>query len=102
MIMSILYNLAFLAFGIFYLPVFLVKIKQAEDPERLWRERFGRLPEKWKTELRGKRIVWLHAVSVGEVRAVEKFVREWLDQTGDLDLVLTTVTPTGQRMAKKL
>jgi 3-deoxy-D-manno-octulosonic-acid transferase len=100
--MSWLYNLAFTVFGILYLPVFLMKIKQAEDPGRLWRERLGRLPESWRAELKGKRIVWLHAVSVGEVRAVEKFVQEWLAQTSDLDLVLTTVTPTGQRIAKKL
>ena len=102
MIKTFLYNLAFLIFGIFYFPVFLLKLKQAEDPKRLWRERFGRLPEEWGKELNGKNIVWLHAVSVGEVRAVERFIQEWLDGTEDFDLVLTTVTPTGQRMAKKL
>ncbi|OQA57839.1 MAG: 3-deoxy-D-manno-octulosonic acid transferase [Candidatus Omnitrophica bacterium ADurb.Bin277] len=97
-----LYNLAFAVFGIFYLPVFLVKIKQAEDPKRLWRERWGILPEDWKARLGSRRTVWLHAVSVGEVNAVEKFIAEWFDQNGDFDLVLTTVTPTGQRIARKL
>lgn len=100
--MTFLYNLAFLVFGLFYLPVFLLKMKQAEDPGRLWRERLGMLPPDWEIGLSGKKVVWLHAVSVGEVRAVEPFIREWMGQTDGLDLVLTTVTPTGQKIAREL
>ena len=102
MLSSILYNLAFAVFGIFYLPVFLVKIKLADDPDRLWRERWGRLPDSWKVRTEGQRTVWLHAVSVGEVNAVERFVTELLEQDPRLDIVLTTVTPTGQKTAQKL
>jgi len=34
--------------------------------------------------------------------AVEKFIQEWLASAPEYGLVLTTVTPTGQRIAKKL
>ena len=98
---TFLYNLAFIAFGIFYLPIFLVKLRQAEDPGALWRERRGVFPEDWVQKFVGKKVAWLHAVSVGEVMAVEKFIQEWLVSAPEYDLILTTVTPTGQRIAKK-
>ena len=97
-----LYNLAFTVFAIFYFPVFLMKLRQAEDPAALWRERCGIFPASWAEKFRGKKIIWLHAVSVGEVIAIEKFLQEWLEASPEYDFVLTTVTPTGQRIARKL
>lgn len=101
MLRTFLYNLAFTVFAIFYAPVFLSKLRQAEDPGVLWRERRGIFPKDWTGKFAGKKIVWLHAVSVGEVMAVEKFIGEWLASAPEYDLLLTTVTPTGQRIAKK-
>jgi 3-deoxy-D-manno-octulosonic-acid transferase len=102
MFRTFLYNLAFLIFGIFYFPIFWVKLRQAEDPDALWQERRGIFPKDWAGKFSGKKIVWLHAVSVGEVMAVEKFIQEWLAAAPEYELLLTTVTPTGQRIAKKL
>jgi len=101
MIRTFLYNLAFTVFAVFYSPIFLMKLRQAEDPGILWKERRGIFPKAWAGEFSGKKIVWLHAVSVGEVMAVEKFIHEWLASTAEYELLLTTVTPTGQRIAKK-
>lgn len=101
MIRTLLYNLAFTVFAVFYSPIFLMKLRQAEDPGVLWRERRGIFPKAWAGKFSGKKIVWLHAVSVGEVMAVEKFIHEWLASTSEYELLLTTVTPTGQRIAKK-
>ncbi len=99
--MTFLYNLAFVVFAIGYLPVFLLKLRQADDPKALWRERFGILPKDWALKFKEKKVVWIHAVSVGEVMAIEKFLQEWLGATQEYDLVLTTVTPTGQKIAKR-
>jgi 3-deoxy-D-manno-octulosonic-acid transferase len=108
MVRTFLYNLAFIVFAIGYFPIFLAKLRQAEDPGALWRERRGIFPKEWAGKFSlpagqagGKKIVWLHAVSVGEVMAVEKFIGEWLASAPEYDLLLTTVTPTGQRIAKK-
>lgn len=101
MLRTFLYNLAFVAFGIFYAPLFLMKLRQAEDPKALWKERRGIFPGDWAGKLSGKKRVWLHAVSVGEVMAVETFIHEWLASAPEYELLLTTVTPTGQRIAKK-
>ncbi len=101
MLRTFLYNLAFIAFAIFYAPIFWAKLRQAEDSKALWRERRGIFPEDWAGKFAGKKVVWLHAVSVGEVMAVEKFIEEWLATATEYELLLTTVTPTGQRIAKK-
>ncbi len=56
--------------------------------------RLGRLPE-----ARGTRPLWLHAASVGEAGVASTLARAL---PPDLDLVVTTVTPTGQAAAKRL
>ena len=56
--------------------------------------RLGRLPE-----ARGTRPLWLHAASVGEAGVAATLARAL---PPDLDLVVTTVTPTGQAAAEKL
>ncbi|MBU9889659.1 MAG: 3-deoxy-D-manno-octulosonic acid transferase [Candidatus Omnitrophica bacterium] len=101
MMRTFFYDLAFMMFAVFYAPIFLMKLRQAEDPHALWRERRGIFPASWSEKFRGKKVVWLHAVSVGEVMAVEKFFQEWFAASGEYDFVLTTVTPTGQRIARR-
>lgn len=98
--MTFFYNLAFLIFGIFYFPVFLLKLRQAAEPRKLLAERMGFYKNSAAGD--GRRTVWLHAVSVGEVMAVRPFIRLFLERYPDYDLVLTTVTPTGQRIAAEL
>lgn len=97
--MVFLYNLAFLGFAVFYLPFFLMRLQGAEDRRRLLKDRLGIFNKDFREALLGKRIVWLHAVSVGEVLAAEKFICRFLEKFQDVTLVLTTVTPTGQKMA---
>ena len=56
--------------------------------------RLGRLPE-----AEGARPLWLHAASVGETGVAATLARAL---PADLDLLVTTVTPTGQAAARKL
>ena len=99
---KILFNIAYGLFGLIYLPIFLVKIKQATDPKRLLFERMGFLSKKTQVELSGKKIVLMHAVSVGEVMAIRHFLNRFLEQCPDYHIALSTVTPTGQRIAAEL
>lgn len=63
---------------------------RAPDYWRRWPERFGYI-----TPALGERVIWLHAVSVGEVQAAEPLVRALLEKHSDYGLLVTTVTPTG-------
>jgi 3-deoxy-D-manno-octulosonic-acid transferase len=48
-----------------------------------------------------QRSIWVHAVSVGEVRAVGKLLEGLRLQYPGQPLVLSTITPTGQKLAKE-
>ena len=63
---------------------------------RRWRERFGSV-----RPAVGERVVWLHAVSVGEVQAAAPLVRALL-QRPEVSLLVTTTTPTGSARVAEL
>jgi len=56
---------------------------------RRWQERFG-----WVPRLSGP-VIWVHAVSVGEVRAAEPLVQALRRMYPDHRILVTTMTPTG-------
>ena len=99
--MRFIYDLGFFTFGLFSLPHFLKRMEQAEDRSRLVRERFGIFSSQTRTEFQNSRPVWIHCVSVGEVLAIEKFLELFRSRQPEQKIILTTVTPTGQKMAKK-
>ena len=61
-------------------------------------ERFGRTPG-----LKSRQpVIWVHAVSVGEVQASGALVRRLLSSYPRCQVLLTTVTPTGAAQARTL
>ncbi len=88
--MWFLYQLAFAAGLAAAAPVLLVR--RGRHYMTTLPARLGRLPQ-----ARGNRPLWLHAASVGEVGVAATLARAL---PPDLDLVVTTVTPTGQAAAK--
>jgi len=61
------------------------------DYRRRWKERFG-FPDKITSH---DKIIWLHAVSVGEVQASRPLVNAMLEEYSDYKILVTTMTPTG-------
>jgi 3-deoxy-D-manno-octulosonic-acid transferase len=64
-----------------------------------WPERFG-----WyRSQVAGHgRLIWLHAVSVGETRAAQPLVAALLRQYPDAAILLTHMTPTGRATGQAL
>lgn len=62
-----------------------------------WSERFGFVS--WPKE--AKPIIWVHAVSVGEVNAATPLVQQFLEKYTEHQLLITTVTPTGATTVNK-
>jgi len=58
-------------------------------------ERFGAVPR----SPAGKRVIWVHAVSVGEVISLVPLAHALRERFADAHLVLTCGTPTGRAMA---
>jgi 3-deoxy-D-manno-octulosonic-acid transferase len=75
-------------------PVVLLRLAwrglRAPDYLRRWPERFGFIEPPL-----GERVIWVHAVSVGEVQAAEPLIRALLEQRPEFSILVTTVTPTG-------
>lgn len=62
-----------------------------------FRERLGSVPQ---NQDKKKPVVWLHCVSVGETQAARPLVRRLLKAFPEYSLVVSTITLTGQRLAR--
>ncbi len=83
-----------------FLPVLLIRLlwRGFKNPDywHRWHERFGFIER-----LQQPVDVWLHAVSVGEVRAAEPLVNALLDKAKSITLLVTTMTPTGSAQVRQ-
>ncbi|PIQ89067.1 MAG: hypothetical protein COV72_05345 [Candidatus Omnitrophica bacterium CG11_big_fil_rev_8_21_14_0_20_42_13] len=91
--MPILYDIVFIFFSIFYLPVMLLKGKMHKGIlKRFYLKRdidFGACP------------IWVHAVSVGEVKIAALIIRALRKKTGR-KIILSTITLSGNNLARKI
>ncbi len=62
---------------------------------RRWGERFGFVD-------RADDVIWVHAVSVGEVRTVARLVDFLKNEYPDSKILITTMTPTGSEQVRQL
>ena len=70
--------------------------------ERLsWVQRWGRLPAALVAKPGGRRRIWAHAVSAGEVVAAVPILRELRKALPDYDLYLSVTTAAGMEMAEQ-
>lgn len=97
--MLFLYSLLYSSVLLILLPFEYLKRKK-ELRSRWLRERFGFLD--LKTRTRDSRPIWVHAVSVGEVISAVPFIKELKVRYPFLDIVLSTVTDTGQKVALEM
>ena len=91
-----LYRLLFVPVFLLLLPYYLVRMARRGGYLRDFRQRMGLGPRLEPSQ--GRRI-WIQAVSVGEVLAIEPLL-EGLGQAG-YEIVLTTTTSTGYKLARK-
>ncbi len=63
-------------------------------------ERLGKVPERLAS-LAGRPVIWIHAVSVGEVRAVSGLVSELRRRHPERRILVSTTTDTGQKLARR-
>jgi len=91
------YSILYTALLILYLPLFIYRVLvQGKNPGVLFK-RMGAPPLRTSTHPT-KPSLWIHAVSVGEVKAIEPLV-EALALSRD-QLFISTITDTGQSVAK--
>jgi 3-deoxy-D-manno-octulosonic-acid transferase len=65
-------------------------------------QKFGFLPQSFRQKLRSDtKTIWLHAVSVGEFTAVLPFIEILHSRYPDIEIVISTTTETGNRLAQE-
>ena len=64
-------------------------------------ERLGRVPSRLRLPVAAEPVIWVHAVSVGEVLAVGGLVEELQRRLPKHRIFVSTTTDTGQRLAQK-
>jgi len=96
------YDFIFLIFALFSIPKFLIRLNQAKSSKQLIWQRFGFFSEALKQQFLGKKVIWLHAVSVGEVNAAREWIKLFLKEYPEWTVALSTTTPTGQMVADSL
>ncbi len=93
-----LYRLAFLPLLIVALPYYLLRMFRRGGYAEGFSHRFGRIDAPQKTP--GVKRIWIQAVSVGELGAIEPLLRE-IKKRRDIEVVLTTTTSTGYKIARE-
>lgn len=96
--MRLFYDLLFFIFALLYVPSFLWKGKHRSG----FAERFGFIPGSAAQALKGRTVVWIHGVSVGEIVLAVRFAEMLRRSQPDTTVVFTTTTPAGREVAEKL
>jgi len=84
-------------------PWWLLRMATTQRYREGLRQRLGAVPWQLVLSVQGRRAVWVHAVSVGEVLAASRLVGELEAALGDgYHVVISTTTRTGQALAREL
>ena len=77
-LMRFAYDAIYLVFALVSIPKFLIRYRQSENGRHLLKQRFGYYSEDFRKAFSGKNVIWVHAVSVGEVMAVRPLIKLFL------------------------
>src|SRR5690349_3642682 len=83
------------------LPYWLVKMVRHGKYRAGLGQRLGRGPAGLSTKTDSRQVIWVHAVSLGEVLAVQRVVDELRRRHPDIRVVVSTTTRTGQLLARE-
>src|SRR5580704_16569402 len=93
--MRFLYNIFFVAGFVVASPYYFWKMRRRGNWREGFRQRFGHHDHKIKQALTNRHVVWLHAVSVGEMNVCVQICRGLEARMPNLKLVVSTTTTTG-------
>ena len=101
--MRLLYNLLFPVFFLVSAPYYFWKMWRRGGWQRGFGERFGRLEAGKLQALGGAKVLWLHAVSVGEVNVSLQLIAALRPRLAGWKFLVSTTTSTGMgELEKKL
>src|SRR5437867_803399 len=93
--MRSLYNLLYAIFFCFAAPYYFLKMWRRGNWRRGFRQRLGHYDAKFKQALTNRHVLWMHAVSVGEVNVCTQLIRALEPRVPNIKIVVSTTTSTG-------
>ncbi len=93
--MRSLYNILYGIFFCFAAPYYFLKMWRRGNWRRGFRQRFGHYDAKFKQALTNRHVLWIHAVSVGEVNVCTQLIRALEPRVPNIKIVVSTTTSTG-------
>src|SRR6266446_10615959 len=93
--MRSLYNILFTLFFWLTSPFYFFKMWRRGDWLDGFGQRFGRYSSKIKQAITNRHVLWIHAVSVGEVNISTQLIRSLEPRLPNLKIVVSTTTSTG-------
>src|SRR5207302_6085543 len=93
--MRSLYNILFAIFFCISAPYYFLKMWRRGNWRRGFRQRFGRYDAQLKQTLTNRHVLWMHAVSVGEVNVCTQLIRALEPRVPNLKILVSTTTSTG-------
>jgi 3-deoxy-D-manno-octulosonic-acid transferase len=98
--MMVVYSSLLLAVLVVGAPYWLVRMATSGRYRAGLRGRLGLVPDGLLAAVSGRHVIWVHAVSVGEVMAATQLIRELKGALPGYVVAVSTTTETGQRLAK--
>ncbi len=90
-----LYNIFFTVFLVLAAPFYLLKMWRRGNWRRGFAQRFGQFDSRVKQAVTNRQVLWLHAVSVGEVNICTQLIRSLEKRAPGLTIAVSTTTSTG-------
>src|SRR5207237_2561936 len=83
-------------------PYYFLKMWRRGNWRRGFRQRFGRYDARLRQTLTNRHVLWMHAVSVGEVNVCTQLIRSLEPRLPNLKIVVSTTTSTGMAELRRL
>jgi 3-deoxy-D-manno-octulosonic-acid transferase len=99
--MRLLYNIIFPLFFLLSAPFYFLKMWRRGGWTRGFGQRFGRYDTRLRQSVTNRHVLWLHAVSVGEVNLCTQLIAALEPRLPNLKFVVSTTTTTGMAELRK-
>ncbi len=97
-----IYNILLIIYWIGLIPVILYRLAFEEGFYERIKQSAGFMPSTLMKKIEGKRAIWLHAASVGEIVATSPLVKDIKKSFPEAVVVVSVVTATGHAMARRI
>ena len=93
--MRTLYNILFIIFFVLTSPYYFWRMRRRGNWRAGFAQRFAKYEASLKQALTNRHVIWLHAVSVGEVNLCTQIIRALEPRVPNLKIVVSATTTTG-------